>query len=47
MDASFYIYIFVKGMLLFTEEGEMEIYGDECVYIFPDLLKAVSGTFRR
>ena len=25
----------------------MEIHGDECVYIFPDLLKAVSGTFRR
>ena len=25
----------------------MEIHGDECVYIFPDLVKAVSGTYRR
>ena len=25
----------------------MEIHGDECVYIFPDLHKAISGTYRR
>ena len=41
--------VFVKTTIIFflAEEGEMEMHGDECVYIFPDLLKAVSGTFRR
>ena len=29
------------------DDGNIEIHGDECVYVFPDLLKAVAGTFRK
>ena len=30
-----------------ADDGNIEIHGDECVYVFPDLLKAVAGTFRK